>query len=922
MILPQQQQETNVQVPVLPQAIALSRGEFTLLKPSGEIVTEPFSKLSSSLEGAPLLCCFSPHIKKAELSPEIQILDVLELFAFVRPTKFCVPTIKGLSKIIGTGIPENPEEETIHLLKIMETLLSDLKNDPYRNKADPLLIAQVIGQRGKGWAWTPYICDALGEPYDPNIIPDSKAAMRVWKHLPEWSEEAPTQPAAHHPITGEEAVDKLDQLLHTKQENREDRPVQKDYARQMTHIFKPAQDEDETHVLVAEAGTGVGKTLGYLAPASVWAEKNEGSVWVSTYTKNLQRQIDQELHKLYPDEELRAHKTAVRKGRENYLCLLNLEEASAAALTSYDPQQAVAAGLMIRWAAATKDGDLTGTDFPGWLATLLGFQKSKGLADRRGECVYAACDHYHKCFIERAARKSQHARIVVANHALVMINAAISSSSDQMPSHYIFDEGHQLFDAADSAFAVHLSALETKDLRRWVLGPEGGKKGRARGLRKRIEDLVKGNAQAEGYLDSVEQTSRQLTAAGWTKRLSSGLPDGSFEKFFHALYHQVMARSNGREGPYSLETDIFPLNEDILELSIEIQKILRNLQMPLIRLAEFMRLRLENDTDGILSADERRRLDSLAQSLERRAHHMLAGWISTLDILQVGQTTGGFAEWFEITRIDGQAVDIGLYRHWLDPMRPFGASMKPHAKGVAITSATLTNQENWDSAKNMTGVEYLSRQPHVLSAKSPFNYNEQSKIFVINDVRKDDMSQVASAYESLFKASNGGALGIFTAIQRLRTVHKRIHDHLVNQDIDLYAQHIDEIDPGTLVDIFRDEENACLLGTDAIRDGVDVPGRSLRLIAFDRVPWPRPTILHKARRSEFGRKEYDDMITGLKLKQAYGRLIRTSQDKGVFVLLDSMLPSRLHSAFPEGVEIEKCGLSDAVKQIKEFLHDT
>ncbi len=903
-----------------PQVALLARGHFTLLKPNGEVETGSASQFHLYVSDVPLLCCFAPHFRKLNLPSEIQLLDILELFAFVRPAKFCVPTPKGILRALSLNEGESEEEQAMGLLEAMEALLYDLRHDPYQKLADPLLISQVMGQRGSGWPWTPYICESLGKSYDPKAVPDSKAAMRVWKHLPTWSEEAPPPPASHHPVTGQEAEEKLHELLNVDRNQKiEERAVQKDYARHMTHIFKPVEEEGETHVLLAEAGTGVGKTLGYLAPASVWAEKNEGPVWISTYTKNLQRQIDQELYKLYPDETLREQKTAIRKGRENYLCLLNLEEASAAALTVRDPQQAVAAGIMVRWAAATKDGDLTGADFPGWLSTLLGFQRSKALADRRGECVYAACDHYHKCFIERASRKGKHARIVVANHALVMANAAMSTSSAEMPNRYIFDEGHHLFEAADSAFAIHLTAVETKDMRRWLLGPEGGRKGRARGLRKRIEDLVKGHATAEGHLQAVEQAARQLPAMGWTKRLSSGLPDGSFEKFFHAVYHQVQARNKGHNSPYSLETNVFPLNEDMLPLALEIQKILKNIQMPLIRLSEFMRLRLENDTEGMLSGDERRRLDSLMQSLDHRAYHMIAGWISALDMLQSGKGMDGFVEWFEITRIDGQAVDLGLYRHWIDPMRPFATTMKPHAHGLAITSATLSDNEDWGKVRNMTGTAYLSRQPEIFSAKSPFDYGANARIFVINDVRKDDIGQVAAAYEALLKTSGGGALGLFTAVQRLRAVHKRIADNLAAQDISLYAQHIDEMDPGTLVDIFRDEEDSCLLGTDAIRDGVDVPGRSLRLITFDRVPWPRPTILHKARRNEFGRKDYDDMITALKLRQAFGRLIRKNSDRGVFVMLDSMLPTRLQSAFPEDTQIMKCGLNEAIEAIREFL---
>ena len=110
-----------------------------------------------------------------------------------------------------------------------------------------------------------------------------------------------------------------------------------------------------------------------------------------------------------------------------------------------------------------------------------------------------------------------------------------------------------------------------------------------------------------------------------------------------------------------------------------------------------------------------------------------------------------------------------------------------------------------------------------------------------------------------------------------------------------------------------------MLGTDAVRDGVDVPGRSLRLIVFDRVPWPRPTILHRARRAAFGKKQYDDMITRLRMKQAYGRLVRRADDCGVFVMLDPMTPSRLLGAFPEGVTVAPVGLAEAVAEIREFF---
>ena len=127
------------------------------------------------------------------------------------------------------------------------------------------------------------------------------------------------------------------------------------------------------------------------------------------------------------------------------------------------------------------------------------------------------------------------------------------------------------------------------------------------------------------------------------------------------------------------------------------------------------------------------------------------------------------------------------------------------------------------------------------------------------------------------------------------------------------------------MDMFRIDERSCLLGTDLVRDGIDVPGPALRLLVFERVPWPRPNMPHKKRRPHFQahyRERYDDMLAQLLLRQAFGRLIRSEDDRGVFVLLDGGCPSSLESAFPDGVVVERVGLSDAVSGVRSFLADS
>jgi ATP-dependent DNA helicase DinG len=248
-----------------------------------------------------------------------------------------------------------------------------------------------------------------------------------------------------------------------------------------------------------------------------------------------------------------------------------------------------------------------------------------------------------------------------------------------------------------------------------------------------------------------------------------------------------------------------------------------------------------------------------------------------------------------------------------------------HAHGALITSATLRDasdgESDWESAEVRTGALHLPEPPKRASFGSPFSYAEQARVFVVKDVVRRDLDALAAAYRELFLASGGGALGLFTAVRALRAVESRIATPLSEAGLTLYAQHVDRLDTGALVDLFRSEENSCLLGTDALRDGVDVPGRSLRLVVFDKVPWPKPTVLHKARRARFG-KGYDDLLTRLRLKQAFGRLIRGAADKGCFVILEGATPSRLLRAFPAEAPVLRCGLAEAVREIRGFLAES
>ena len=886
-----------------------------VLAPGGKITQGAVANIGQRIQRARPILCHGPATAARLKVERFAAFDVLELFAFVRPAAFCLPTVAGLAEGLNLRAPLMLEDKPLTLLQAAKALLTELMR--YDDLAAKPL-AEIAGAMTRGgWLWGQSVLAALGE--DPNAVKGygPAAGLRVWMRLPEWQERPPPAPPGSKPIAPEESEARLAELLGAHAETRE---VQRSYARSVTAAFQPRPAPDHPLLVLAEAGTGTGKTLGYVAPASLWAQRNEGAVWLSTFTRNLQRQLDQELDRLYPDPDEKKRKIVVRKGRENYLCLLNLDE--AVARVQADGDDVVALGLMARWTLASRDGDMVGGDFPAWLADLLGRGATLELTDSRGECVYAACTHYKRCFVEKSIRRARRAEIVVANHALAMIQAAMGGGEEGLPTRYVFDEGHHLFHAADSAFSAHLSGLEAAELRRWILGGDGQRRSRTRGLSERLGELIEGDVAAVESLQEALNAARALPGVGWQPRLAGGAPVGPTESFLALVRQQVYARDRDADAPYSLETEPRPPVPGLLDAAAHLSVALDRLRRPLAALAAALAANLDKEAET-LESSTRLRIEATMRGLERRGVLTLQAWRAMLAGL-TQETPPAFVDWFGVERNDGRDIDVGFHRHWVDPMQPFAETVAEPAHGLLITSASLrdgTGDEagDWLSARQATGANYLPGEPLQSAISSPFDYPALTRVFVVSDIRRDDADQVSAAYRELFLAAGGGALGLFTAINRLRAVHRRIAGPLEAKDIPLLAQHIGGMDTGTLIDIFREETDACLLGTDAVRDGVDVPGRSLRLIVFDRVPWPRPDILHRARRGHFGGKAYDEMLTRLKLKQAFGRLVRRADDRGVFVMLDRALPTRLLGAFPEGVAVQRIGLAEAVAETRAFL---
>ncbi len=856
---------------------------------------------------APHLLLNAPVVASRLGYPELSGLDLLELFAFLHPACFAVPTGRGLAEALGID-PPTSDSDAGFLGRAAAALLDRADDPAWPERHGAWAHLQSLARQR--WAWAPLLARRIRKPEAPE--------RSLFTTLPKW-EEAPPRPAPKTVALPESVIDaRLDAMLGPGSERR---TGQRAFAHAAGAAFRPRQSPRAPNMVLAEAGTGIGKTLGYLAPASSWARAADGTVWLSTFTKALQRQLDQEAARAYPDPADKRARVVVRKGRENYLCLLNLEDAVQGGFAN---RAAIFALLTARWAEYSRDGDMVGGDLPGWLPALFGRASFSGLTDRRGECIYAGCPHYRICFIERATRASAQADLVIANHALVMINAVRGREEGTRLTRLVFDEGHHLFDAADATFAIELSGREAVELRGWLLGPSATNRGRRRGLSARLAELAGYDDTGAAAIEKVTAAARILPGEGWLARVTGDAPEGPIEALLAAVRTQVLARAETGTGDagYGLETEIAEVLPPVIDAAGAAARALARLSEPMAALEARLKAMLDDPPDWLDGAG-RARAEGAAAGLRLRCE-TIAAWTGLLARLG-GPADPAFVDWFALARVEGRAFDIGIHRHWLDPMRPFARAVLEPAHGVLVTSATLRGRvaedgdgdanTGWDDADARTGASHLTVPALHFAAASPFDYAGNARVLIVTDVRRGDIAGLAHAYRSLIEAAGGGTLGLFTAIARLKAVHARIADPLARAGLPLYAQHVDPIDTGTLVDIFRAEPRASLLGTDALRDGVDVPGASLRLVVMEGVPWPRPTVLHAARRAALGGTAYDDRVTMGRLAQAFGRLIRRADDRGSFVLIGPAVPSRLLAAFPPGTPVERLGLDAAVAAV-------
>jgi ATP-dependent DNA helicase DinG len=407
-----------------------------------------------------------------------------------------------------------------------------------------------------------------------------------------------------------------------------------------------------------------------------------------------------------------------------------------------------------------------------------------GLTDRRGECIYSACPHYRRCFIERAARAGRKADLVVANHALVLHQVAVDhalggalseEAQDQHGSlrRLVFDEGHHLFDAADAAFSGHLTGFEMAELRRWIRGPETRSR-RGRSLADRLGDLIADDRTAQDLLDEIVIGGRRARRAGLAAPGAGGGGTGRPKRSLPWCASRCWPAARQWVGPPAASRSRPTAGRRWTASSRRRPPVARPGRPHAAdgrASPSACSSKLDEDAAELDSA-ERARIESLARSLKRRGELMAGGWVGMLGRV-IDEPDPMFVEWYAIDQAFGREGDIGLHSHWIDPTVPFAAAVLSQGDGIVITSATLKDRppeapEDWHNAEMRTGVVHLPYPVERVSYESPFDYRANARVIVVTDVNREAPDQVAAAYRELFLAAGGGGLGLFTAISRLK----------------------------------------------------------------------------------------------------------------------------------------------------------
>jgi ATP-dependent DNA helicase DinG len=670
-------------------------------------------------------------------------------------------------------------------------------------------------------------------------------------------------------------------------------PVYEDRAGQREMIRIVGDQYNRGGVALVEAGTGTGKSLAYLLPAARWASENRERTVVSTNTINLQEQLvskDLPLVGRLLGEDV---PWALVKGRGNYVSIRRAYLAAQSAPDLFEEDRASEIDALLEWLRSTDDGSLA--DLPSTPSEEV-WEEVRSDPDA---CLRARCPHFQECFYQRSRRRAASARLLVVNHHLLFTDVAVRRATQNWTQsavlppyrHVILDEAHNVEDAATSHLGVEVTRrglyrlLSRLDRRgKGILGALSDalrvEEGRAVEHRTRIEERVRpavdeARAHLGSFVDALEPVLRR-SGEGETVRIGVGegtVPEPVADEGIRERFHGLLG--------------------SLQRLAREVSEVRR---------------RLEGD-EGLSDSLEGRLLD--LRGSERR---LGAVEVALRLVLEPGDQEPNLVRWLQL-RGRGKRVNLVLAAAPIDLGPVLRETLFGQLDTAVLTSATLATRKRFDFLRGRlgldeTGLADLEDPPEVTEriVASPFDFREQSLLVVPTDLpdpqREADELNGATArvVREVAHETDGGLFVLFTSYRALGAVAQQLRDAGVDARWPLFVQG-EGHRSGLLRDFIR-QGRGILLGTSSFWEGVDVPGEPLRGLVIQRIPFRVPTEPVTAARVEALERRGGDAFHGymlplaaLRLKQGFGRLIRSRDDRGAVILLDDRIVRKRYGRY-------------------------
>lgn len=641
--------------------------------------------------------------------------------------------------------------------------------------------------------------------------------------------------------------------------------------------------------LIVEAGTGVGKSLGYLVPAILYARSSGKKAIISTNTINLQEQLCEKDLPLLEAILGVTFSYVLLKGRQNYLCRLRLHRAIKYGDRLFTAAQLAELKSINEWALKTEDGSLSDLDFTPDPAVWSQVCSERGLCNPKkcGDKSQFA-QEYGTCHYQEVRSKIVDSDLIVLNHTLFFVHLG-GIDPEKNPDgilfkndFVIFDEAHTVENVASRHVGMNLSSSQIRFILQRIWSPKT-MKGLINGMTERSV-----TRKVEEMLDRVDEFFSLLEEACdsiYSKRCDFqtedrdsnllNLKNQNASQLKKRLWKELRIRN----------PDIIP---DVLSASLA---------------------HLVSDIQALVETSNER---SWAEELLEQKKRLVEIQRDILNFLKL--SPDGFVFWVERTgkkqknfTINSAPADISQYLR--DRLFHGGTS-------IVMTSATLSTREaegpnsesdlksNNDPNHSVRGLQYFCQRigasgMQCLQLGSPFDYAKQARLFLVKripDPRSDTYMDALCEWILFFiQKTHGHAFVLFTSVTALEQATERISQQILDMGIDLLIQG-QSLPRSAMLEKFKAEGPAVLFGLDSFWQGVDVPGDALQNVILTRLPFAvpdHPLIEAKIEviESRGGNAFFDFSLPEavLKFRQGFGRLIRTRKDSGIVVVLDNRI---------------------------------